>query len=241
MNWINPTSIQWTPTGLGYLGRGTRLNETQPHNTVTQTSPEGISRNLLLWLYILRPPHTPSTLTHISQPHTSQSPFTMQQSIRNQVLRPELYPLWFPSKPTLHTTIQTTEGPSPAGISKSLQSAQEKLSPSKNGLLQISSGGMTLRWEGDKGTCWSSATLCPRLCVEDLRSLPLTLEPGFPTHLTFSRGFWLYPHKSSHLRGPLKNGRRGSHNHRCPCEPQDWLFYHMQKAATGWWHWPNCL
>lgn len=166
------------PLGLGHLGRGTKLSETQPFCSHTNFTRRGPLEN-----------------SHSSYPSSKpllppQHPLTMQWSIRNQVLLLELHPLSdsFPSPPTI-LLFQTTEGPSPAGVSKSLQSVQEKLSPSKDVLLRISTGSMALRRR--EGNVLVKYLLCVSLCLEDHRPLPLTLEPGIPIYLVLSRGSWL--------------------------------------------------
>lgn len=146
MNWTNPTSIQWTCRaklfGKKNKAEWDTISLHSNTNLTRRQSLETFHSNYLSSNLHIPPPHP-----HISPNPTPAKVLSMQRSIRNQVLLLEHHSFCdsFPFPPSI-LLFQTTEGPSPAGISKSLQSTQEKLSPSKNGLLQISAGGMALRW-----------------------------------------------------------------------------------------------
>lgn len=120
VNWTNPTSIQWTCRAKLFGKRNkAEWDTTSLHSNTNLTRRESLET--FHSNYLSSNLHIPPPNPHISPNSTAAKVLSMQWSIRNQVLLLELHPFCdsFPFPPSI-LLFQTTEGPSPAGISKSL-------------------------------------------------------------------------------------------------------------------------
>ena len=128
--------------------------------------------------------HTPSH----SPPQPKSSHYAAKHQKSSVASRTSSFVHSFLHPPSILLPHQTAKSSSPAGISKSLQSAQEELPSSKNGPLWISVGGMALRWEEKRGTYCSSSYSVFLSLLRGLQTSSSTLESGIPTYLTLPRG-----------------------------------------------------